>query len=178
MQLRFGQGSGARGRFEQLVLVHQSSAYNLARWLTGNDSDAEDVTQEALLRAFRYFPGFRGGDARSWLLQIVRNCAYTWLKTNRAKDLLSLDEIVEEPAARDGCPECLLAQTVDHELIAKAVAELPAEFREAIILREMEGLSYKEISQIAEVPIGTVMSRLSRARNRMLQLLSDADEVQ
>ena len=154
--------------FEDTILPHLDAAYNLARWLVRNGSDAEDLVQEACLRAWRGFTGFRGGDGRSWLLTIVRNICYTWLRENRRQgpavefneDLHSED--VEVPEA-----ERLLAERSSRETLEKALQELPAEFREAIVLRELEGLSYKEIGEIANVPVGTVMSRLARARARL-----------
>jgi len=154
--------------FENTILPHLDAAYNLARWLMRNGTDAEDLVQEACLRAWRSFAGFRGGDGRSWLLTIVRSTCYTWLRENRRQSLAvefneDLDsEDVEVPEA-----ERLLVESSGRETLEKALQELPAEFREAIILRELEGLSYKEISEIANVPVGTVMSRLARARARL-----------
>jgi len=160
-------------RFEQVVLPHMNAAYNLARWLTGNETDAEDVVQEACLRAFRFLDGFRGGGCRSWLLTIVRNTCYTWLQQNRSSQLSAIsDERAEQFEAADSNPEKLFLQQLDDRLIRKAIADLPIEFREAVILREFEGLSYKEIADVADVPIGTVMSRLARARRRLQQILS------
>ena len=147
------------------------AAYNLARWLTRNDHDAEDVVQEAFLRAYRFFDGFHGGDSRAWLLAIVRNTCYTWLEQNR-RPSLSLEESLPEPQSADPSPEALLLERLDRELLRRAIEKLPPEFREAIVLREMEGLSYKEIAAITGAPIGTVMSRLGRARSRLLQLLT------
>ena len=152
--------------FEQIVLSNLDAAYNLARWLTRDDHDAEDVVQEACLRAFRFFDSFRGGDSRAWLLTIVRHTCYTWLRKNRAQELVTFDEELDgiESGAN---PEELLLQSVDQQLLRKAVEELPIEFREVIILRELEGLSYKEIARVTGVPLGTVMSRLARARKRL-----------
>ncbi len=160
-------------RFEEMVLPHLDAAYNLARWLTGNEHDAEDVAQDAFVRAFRFFGGFRGGNCRSWLLTIVRNTAYTWLEKNRGHHPTDeFDEeahIVDDPAAN---PETLLLRQADREQVRRAVEQLPAEFREAIVLRELEDLSYREIAGIAGIPIGTVMSRLARARKLLQQTLS------
>jgi RNA polymerase sigma-70 factor (ECF subfamily) len=159
--------------FEQSVLPHLNAAYNLARWLTRDDTDAEDVTQEAYLRAFKFFRGFRGGDSRSWLLAIVRNTCYTWLHQNRGHEIATdfEDEVnAIESDAPD--PEALLLQSANHELLRQALEELPVEFREVVILRELEDMSYKEIAGIAGLPIGTVMSRLARARKRLQQILS------
>ena len=155
--------------FEQMMLPHLDAAYNLARWLTGNEQDADDMVQEAYLRALKSFGSFRGGDSRAWLLMIVRNTCYTWLQRNRASFTMELDEDIQEADGKNS--EQLLLERVDFELLHRALDELPAEFREAIVLREMEGLPYKEIAQITHVPIGTVMSRLARARQQLQQRL-------
>ena len=152
--------------FEQTVVSNLDAAYNLARWLTRDDRDAEDVVQEACLRAFRFFDSFHGGDSRAWLLTIVRHTCYTWLRKNRAHELVAFDEELDSVETGLG-PEEMLLQNADHQLLRKAVEELPIEFREVIILRELEGLSYKEIASITGVPLGTVMSRLARARKRL-----------
>lgn len=150
---------------EQVALPHITAAYNLARWLTRNDHDAEDVVQEAYLRAFKFFAGFRGGDGRSWLLRMVRNTCYTWLKRNRASELSLLpDEEIDDIASGDPNPETTMLRKANGELLKQALEELPLEFREVVILRELEGLSYKQIALIADIPMGTVMSRLARAR--------------
>src|SRR5215470_14796611 len=136
-------------------MPHLPAAYNLARWLTRNDHDAEDVMQEAFLRAFKFFGGYRGGESRAWLLSIVRHTCYTWLRKNRANELTAaLDAEDEPPATNAPTPEALLLQRADQQMLKGAMEELPVEFREALILRELEGLSYKEIAEIAEVPIG------------------------
>jgi RNA polymerase sigma-70 factor (ECF subfamily) len=159
-------------RFEEAVLPHLSAAYNLARWLTRNDHDAEDVVQEAYVRALKFFGGFHGGDSRAWLLTIVRNTCYTWLQHNRPQDRTTeFDEEIHSLDGEASNPETLLLQTVNHQLLRQALEELPVEFREVVILRELEGLSYKEIAAIANIPIGTVMSRLARARKRLQQSL-------
>ncbi len=157
--------------FEQTVLSNLDAAYNLARWLTRDDRDAEDVVQEACLRAFRFFDGFHGGDSRAWLLTIVRHTCYTWLKKNRAHELVAFDEELDHAEADDS-PEEQLLHNVDQQRLRQAVADLPLEFREVIILRELEELSYKEIASITGVPLGTVMSRLARARKRLQQCLT------
>ncbi len=158
-------------QFEQTVLSHLDAAYNLARWLTQDDHDAEDVVQEACLRAFRFFDGFRGGDSRAWLLTIVRHTCYNWLQKNRGHELVSFDEELDNVESEASAEELLL-QSVDQQSLLKALERLPAEFREVIVLRELEGLSYKEIAHIAGVPLGTVMSRLARARKRLEQCLT------
>jgi RNA polymerase sigma-70 factor, ECF subfamily len=153
-------------RFEQAVLPHLDAAYNLARWLTRNDADAADVAQEAFLRALRFFGGFRGGDTRAWLLTIVRNASYTWLRRNRVNELATpFDEETHTVESDD--PETILLEGADTEMLREALEALPAEFREVVVLRELEGLSYKKIAGIADVPVGTVMSRLARARKRL-----------
>ena len=159
--------------FEQTVLPHLDAAYNLARWLAGNDHDARDVAQEAALRAFRFFGGFRGDNARVWLLTIVRNTFYTWLRKNRPPEIAA--DIGDEALAVEDVSvnaEILNARLADAEMVRHAIAELPVEFREIVILREMEGFSYKEIAELADVPIGTVMSRLARARKLLQKRLA------
>jgi RNA polymerase sigma-70 factor, ECF subfamily len=157
-----------RDRFAGAVLPHLDAAYSLARWLVRDAHDAQDVVQEALLRALRHFGGFRGGDARPWLLAIVRNAAYAWLRERRPSDASDLgsDELDAAMAATgpDLNPETALIRSVEKTLLNEAIAALPVAFREALILRELEDLSYREIAQITDVPMGTVMSRLSRAR--------------
>jgi RNA polymerase sigma factor (sigma-70 family) len=157
-----------RVQFELAIMPHLDAAYNLARWLTRNDHDAEDIAQEAYLRAFRFFGGFRGGDSRAWLLRIVRNTCYTWFRQNRAQELSTeFDEESHTPEAQAPDAEALLLRGADAQLLRRALEDLPVEFREALVLRELEGLSYKEIAAVTEVSMGTVMSRLSRARDRL-----------
>ena len=165
----------ARSRFENSILPHLAAAYNLARWLTRNDQDAEDVAQEACVRAFRAFDGYRGGDdARPWLLRIVRNTAYTWLRQHRASEpILSFDEALHALPSEELNPEKIMLRSVDAGLLRQALEELPVEYREVMVLRELEGLSYKEIGEIAAVPLGTVMSRLARARKRLADSLGE-----
>ena len=155
-----------QAQFERLVLPHLDAAYNLARWLAGNDHDAEDIAQEACLRAFRFVHGCRGSDGRAWLLTIVRNTAYSWLKKNRSQPLLSLDDD-ELPEIEDQKGAAAEFHRADMEALRVALESLPMEFREALVLRELEGLSYKEIAEAADVPVGTVMSRLARARRQL-----------
>ena len=161
--------------FEQAVLPHLDSAYNLARWLIRNDQDAQDLVQEACLRALRSFEGFRGGDSRAWLLTIVRNSCYTWLQQNRLQELTTVfDEEIHTSQEHSRSPEALLLEKADARLVKDALEELPPEFREAIVLRELEGMSYKEIADVAGVPVGTVMSRLARARERLQRQLTSS----
>ena len=155
-----------RVRFEQLVLPHMDAAFNLARWLLRRRADAEDVSQEALLRACRFFRGFRGGDARAWLLQIVRNTCYTWLEKNHPMELsMEFDEEIHLQTC--ATPETLAIAGDDRERVILALETLPPRFREVLVLRELEGCSYKEIAAITSIPIGTVMSSLSRARRQL-----------
>ena len=160
--------------FNEAVLPHLDTAYNLARWLTRNDQDAQDVVQEASLRAFKYWKGFSGRDCRPWLLAIVRNTYYSWLRERSVQPELTADGEVDEVDDNNPNPEKMLLRNADKKLLQAALEDLPAEFREAIVLREMEGLSYKEIADVASVPIGTIMSRLARARKRLQTYLTNA----
>ena len=154
--------------FEQTVMPHLNDAYNLARWLTRNTQDAEDVVQEAYLRAFRFFEGFRGESERTWLLKIVRNTCYTWLQKNRAWEATTpFDEEIHSSGIESHSPETLLLRNADRELVNQALEELPPLFREVLVLLELDGLSYNEIAEVLGVPIGTVMSRLARGRRRL-----------
>lgn len=162
-----------RPNFERAVLPHLDAAYNLARWLTRNRQDADDVVQEAYLRAFRFFPGFRGDDARAWLLKIVRNTWYTWFHSNRPlQDAAEFDENLAPPDQRAPNPEEAVLQNASDALVRKALEKLPPNFREVLILRELEGMSYREIANITGMPTGTVMSSLSRARGHLRQVLA------
>jgi RNA polymerase sigma-70 factor (ECF subfamily) len=158
-------------RFERVVLPHLDAAYNLARWLTRNDQDAQDVVQEACLRAMRYFDSFRGEQARPWLLQIVRHTCYSWLGQNRPSDVVAIDadeslwNEIAAPSADE--PMSVAVRNSDRAMINRAITGLPIAFREVLVLRELEDLSYKDIARIADIPVGTVMSRLSRARSLM-----------
>jgi RNA polymerase sigma-70 factor, ECF subfamily len=164
-----------RERFEQLVLPYVDAAFNLARWLLRGRSDAEDVAQEALLRACRFFGGFHGGDARAWLLQIVRNTCYTWLEKNRPMDLsMEFDEELHQQTS--ATPETLAIVADDRKRLTLALETLPPRFREVLVLRELEGCSYKEIAAIASIPIGTVMSSLSRARRQLYSTLANSSQ--
>ena len=165
-------------RFEQVIMPHLDAAYSLARWLTRSDSDAQDVVQDACLRAYKYFDGFEGENPAAWLLAIVRNSCFTWLRRNRpAQEVAGSDAIDEQDAAGSAepvlsggsralasDPESQLIASRDQRRVNALVAELPVEFREVIVLREIEELSYREIAAVVGIPIGTVMSRLSRAR--------------
>ena len=170
------QGTASRERFEEAVLPHLDAAYNLARWLTHSDQDAQDVTQEAFLRAFRFFDGYQGGSMRAWLLTIVRNTCYTWLHQNRPPEVaVEFDEEIhsgESPGGAD--PELQVLASADKETLRRALDELPPIFREALVLREIEGMSYKEIADVSSVSLGTVMSRLARARARLRESLGAA----
>src|SRR6202035_5655221 len=165
-----------RERFEQTVLPHWDAAYNLARWLTRNDQDAQDVTQKACLRAFRFFDGYQGGNMRAWLLTIVRNTCYTWLHQNRApgSDEVFDEEIHSAEISSGANPEIQVLANADKETLRRALEKLPDIFREVLVLREIEGMSYKEIADVASVSIGTVMSRLARARTRLRQSVGAA----
>jgi RNA polymerase sigma-70 factor (ECF subfamily) len=164
-----------RRRFELLVLPHLDSGLNLARWLTHDDHDAQDVVQEAIVRAIRFIDGFRGDNARAWLLQIVRNTCFSWLKENRPAELMAFDDadgVLDEiaaPAADE--PPSIAMRNADRQRINAAIASLPVVYREVLLLRELEDFSYKEIARIVDIPMGTVMSRLARARGLLHQAL-------
>ncbi len=168
-------------RFEKLVLPHMNSAFNVARWLTHNDQDAQDVVQESYLRAFRFFGGFRGEDARAWLLSIVRNTFYTWHQQNRghAADTTEFEEDIHSletgTAEHDDSPEAMLIRSQSQKRVHMALQGLRLEYREVVVLRELEELSYKEIAAIVGIPMGTVMSRLGRARQQLAALLAPTD---
>jgi RNA polymerase sigma factor (sigma-70 family) len=174
-------GDQDQARFRSVVLPHLADAYALARWLTGKRADAEDVVQEACLRAFRGIGGFAGGNARAWLLTIVRHAAYTWLSKNRSPSLVMVDDLeaVEQAQARRGTaggtdsetPETALIAKTDSARLEAAIAQLPVPFRETLVLRDVQGLDYREIAAVTGVPVGTVMSRLARARRRLIATL-------
>jgi len=171
------QGEGPQGHelasFEAMMLPHMDAAHNLARWLLRNEQDAQDIVQEAYLRAFKSFSGFHGSNGRAWLLTIVRNTAYTLLKKNRAADLTTtFDEEVHASGRESVSPAAILEHAEDAELIKNAMNELPAEFREILTLRHQEELSYQEIGEILKIPTGTVMSRLARARAKLREYLA------
>jgi RNA polymerase sigma-70 factor (ECF subfamily) len=169
-------------RFATVVLPHLGDAYALARWITGDRADAEDVVQEACLRAFRAIDGFSGGNARAWTLTIVRNTAYTWLAKNRTAVVMAVDDLeaAERTHAKPAAdPQGTYAANPETDLIARAdaaqleaaIAALPAPFRETLVLRDIQGLDYREIAAVTDVPVGTVMSRLARARQRLIDMI-------
>ena len=176
-----------RRRFELLALPHLDAAYNLARWLAGNPTDAEDVVQDAYLRAYRYFDAFQGGNFRVWLLTIVRNAFITWVKENRSGRMVFVpdtplaetadhEEIAWGSKPRD--PEALLMDSIDSQTLNRLMEKLPSEYREVLLLREVEDLAYKEIADVTGVPMGTVMSRLSRARLALRKLWLEHAELE
>ncbi len=160
-------------RFEREILPHLDAAYHLALWLTASEHDARDVVQEATLRAFRFFSGFRSGSARAWLLSIVRNTSHTWLQRHRnPASFVEFDEELHDLPDPGLAPDAQLLQQASIEAVHEAIIRLPVEFREVIILREMEDCSYKEIAEIAGIPVGTVMSRLARGRRQLCEALA------
>jgi RNA polymerase sigma factor (sigma-70 family) len=175
-------GKDERAVFDEVFLPHMAEAYRLAQWLTGNSSDAEDVVQDAALRAFRGIKSFGAVNARAWSLTIVRNTAYSWLTKNRPKAVVFTDDlsIAEQQELEQGpqgtrmeTPEEIALFKADAEDVQRALAQLPAQFREVIVLREINQLNYRDIAEITNVPIGTVMSRLSRGRRLLIALLGD-----
>ena len=166
----------ADARFARIVLPHLDDAFALARWITGNRADAEDVVQDGCLRAFRAIGGFAEGDARAWVLTIVRHAAYQWLRKNRPAALVVVEDLeaVEHRHANAApfnadTPESALIAKIATQRLEAAIAALPTPFREALVLRDLQGLAYREIAAVTQVPIGTVMSRLARARRRLIQ---------
>jgi RNA polymerase sigma-70 factor (ECF subfamily) len=157
-----------RERFEALILPHLDDAYTLARYLLRNEHDAQDVVQDAALRAFRYFDRYREGDPRAWLLAIVRNCCFTWRRRHRSDRLtISFDDDLAPGLEGSPATDTLAIAQSDRAALERAVGNLPPEFREVIVLREVQDMSYSQIAAIVGAPIGTVMSRLSRARRRL-----------
>ncbi|RKR45405.1 RNA polymerase sigma-70 factor (ECF subfamily) [Paraburkholderia sp. BL17N1] len=175
-----GESEAARSRrFQQMALPHLDAAYNLARWLCGNASDADDVVQEAFMRAFRFFDTFRGDSARPWLLAIVRRTWYTeWRRRSSSHETVEFDDTMDD-ASFEGWsvggadPQALLIRDEDTKRVHEALAQLPVEYREVLMLRELEEMGYKEIAAVADVPIGTVMSRLARGRRKLAALLME-----
>ena len=158
--------------YEDALLPHLDAAYNLARWLTRDDRDAEDIVQEAYLRAIKHFATFRGDNARPWILTIVRNTYYTWIRRNRLTETIDQFDNEEHILISDALdPERALLQEADKQMVRRALRKLPTQFLEVIVLREFEELSYQQIADLVQVPIGTVMSRLARARKHLAQLI-------
>jgi RNA polymerase sigma factor (sigma-70 family) len=196
--LRWSRGDGRRARgsvagneddqarFRRVVLPHLSDAYALARWIVGNATDAEDVVQDACLRAFRGINGFAGGNARAWLLTVTRHAAFTWLGKNRPAAMVGVDDLEEVerkeldrgwPMEASETPEAALIAKADANRLEAAIAQLPVPFREALVLRDVQGLEYREIAEVIKAPIGTVMSRLARARNRLIAGIAAQEKV-
>jgi RNA polymerase sigma-70 factor (ECF subfamily) len=183
MSVPIVQNKDERAAFDEVFLPHLPEAYRLAQWLAGNASDAEDIVQEAALRAFRGIKGFGAVNARAWSLTIVRNTAFSWLMKNRPKTVVFANDLsaaeqqeleYEGPQGiRIETPEEIALFKADAEDVQKALAQLPAQFREVIILREMNQMNYRDIAEITNIPIGTVMSRLSRGRQLLIDLLGD-----
>jgi RNA polymerase sigma-70 factor, ECF subfamily len=166
---------GLHSKFEATVLLHMDAAYNLAKWLVHNEQDAQDLTQEACLRALRAFDTFHGGDARAWLLTIVRNTCFSWLRRAKEQTVDDLPETSGEDEQFD--PQAIAMRAADAQAVRQAIDHLPPVLREAIVLREMEGMSYRQISQVSGAPVGTVMSRLARGRRQLAQLLTEPTKV-
>jgi RNA polymerase sigma factor (sigma-70 family) len=173
-------GDNDQARFASVVMPHLADAYGLARWITGERADAEDVVQEACLRAFRSIGQFNGGNARAWMLTIVRHTAYTWLGKNRPTLLVAVDNLdalehaqrgADLSASRTADPESALIAKADAARLEAAIAALPPPFRETLVLRDLQGLDYREIAAVTDVPVGTVMSRLARARRRLIDAI-------
>jgi len=173
-----------RARFERIVRPHLGDAFALARWITGDRADAEDIVQEACLRAFRAIGGYAGGNTRAWVLTIVRNTAYTWLARNRSTVVTAVDDLAAtehananlgEASAGGGAyaanPESDLIAMADAARLEAAIATLPPHFRDTLVLRDIQGLDYREIAAVTDVPVGTVMSRLARARQRLIRAI-------
>ena len=167
-----------RIRFSNLVSPHLGDGFALARWIAGNAADAEDIVQEAALRAYRGINGYAGGNPRAWFLAIVRNASYTWLRKNRPAEVVSMGDVETMERADDSTggatPEAAVMAKADAARLQSALMDLPAEFREALVLREIHGLEYREIAIVTGAPVGTVMSRLSRARRRLFAILAEA----
>ena len=178
---REDEGAAARGQvsgskidqqqklklFEECILPHLNAAYNLARWLTRNEHVAVDVVQEAYLRAFRFFDGYRGGDGKSWLMAVVRNTCVTWRHRERRESSEPFDEAAHSAGRQAANAEEKLVDSARGTALRNCIEALPVDFREVIVLRELEEMSYQQISEVASLPVGTVMSRLSRARKRL-----------
>ena len=175
-----GQDAADKAKFASIVVPHLADAFALARWLCGSRADADDIVQEASLRAYRAINTYSGGSARSWLLTIVRNTAYTWLAKNRSASVVSLDEASSAEreqmewaqgvtSSNAATPETELISKLDATRLEAAITALPIEFRETFVLREVHGFDYRQIAEITSTPLGTVMSRLARARRRLIE---------
>lgn len=164
--------------FELTMWPHMRAAYNLARWLVRNDHDAEDIVQESFMKAYKAQESFRGSEAKTWMLSIVRNTAIDFMRRHKASPTTTLSEPGYEPKDASPDPERVLLQQMRRDQVRQAISQLEPEFREPIVLREIEGMSYKEIAAVLDIPMGTVMSRLSRARNLLLVELRGSREVQ
>jgi RNA polymerase sigma-70 factor, ECF subfamily len=183
MSVRVVQNKDERTAFDEVFLPHLPEAYRLAQWLTGSASDAEDIVQEAALRAFRGIKNFGAVNARAWSLTIVRNTAFSWLAKNRSKKVVYMNDLSAAEqheleyeglhGTRIETPEEIALFKADAEEVQKALAQLPAQFREVIVLREINQMNYRDIAEITNAPIGTVMSRLSRGRQLLIALLGD-----
>lgn len=176
-------GDSDRAKFSSVVLPHLADAFALARWISGSRADAEDITQEACLRAFRAIEAFRGDSAKAWVLTIVRNTAYSWIAKNRKASLVSVEQLDTEARnevelggslleASASTPENHLIAQADASELEAAISALPEAFREIVVLRDLQGLSYHEIATVSGIAVGTVMSRLARGRRRLLESLS------
>jgi RNA polymerase sigma factor (sigma-70 family) len=170
----------SNSRYAKVVIPYLDDAYGLARWVTGNRADAEDVVQEACLRALRGISGFAGGNSRAWVLTIVRNAAYDWMRKNRSPTIVHVDDLeavermADDAVTAGDNPEAALIARAEEERLQTAIASLPEVFRDTMVLRDVQGLDYREIATITGVPIGTVMSRLARARRRVIEMLGAA----
>jgi RNA polymerase sigma factor (sigma-70 family) len=173
-----------RQRFEHVVIPHLQDAFAMARWLAGNASDAEDIVQEACMRAYRGIGGFRGDNPRAWVMKIVRNTTFTWLKKHRDPTLVSMEKFEEHGEGQSldvmdpVTPESAMIEQADAARLESAIAGLPPLFREALVLRELQGFNYRAIGEITGVPIGTVMSRLARARRHLMVALGTNENEQ
>ena len=166
------------GTLQDSLILNLDSAYNLARWLTRNENDAREVVQEAFLRALKYSDSYKGPDTKSWFLKIIRNTTYTWLKKQKVSQVfIPYDEDLHGGENKAENPETEVLRKADRDLVHHALESIAVEYREVLILKELENLSYKEIAEIIDVPIGTVMSRLSRARDHLLKLIKSAETM-
>jgi RNA polymerase sigma factor (sigma-70 family) len=163
--------------FEEIILPHLNSAFNLARWMTRNDQDAQDVVQESYMRAFRFFDSYRGGDGKSWLLEVVRNTCFTFQRREMSKSMVVVfDEAAHTPSVNQPNAEEALVEAGNRQILQRCIESLPERFREVLVMRELEEMSYQQIAEAAGVPSGTVMSRLSRARKRLEECAKGGDK--